>query len=104
MYIFVERSSSLGIALLSEMAIDGTRAVLLFDDPLAAKTFLIIEELGPEWQTVESTAPEAAKLLEICAWGGARYIALNPPSALTRGEEESKLVPIRTFVDRLLAK
>jgi hypothetical protein len=32
---------------------------------------------------------------------GARYAALDPPTALTRGEEKPTLVPVGAFVERL---
>jgi hypothetical protein len=33
---------------------------------------------------------------------GAKYVSLDPPTALTRGGEEPQLVPIMAFVDHLL--
>ncbi len=88
--------------LLSQRTSDGARAVLVFQDAAAAEAFCILEGLGPEWEVLEEDNREAADLLLTCAAGGAKYIALNPPSALAQGHEEHPLIPIRAFVDGLM--
>jgi hypothetical protein len=60
--------------------------------------------LGPGWEVIEHTPRATAELLEACAGEGVRYVALNPPSALTRGDEESQLIPIWGFIDNLLGE
>lgn len=52
-YAFVSFSDPEGISLFSIAADDGSRAVVLFDDPLAAEAFVFLEELGDGWQVVE---------------------------------------------------
>jgi hypothetical protein len=89
------------LTLLSQRTSDGARAVLVFQDATAAEAYPIVEGLGPEWEVLEQDNREAANLLLTCAARGVKYIALNPPSALTRGHEEHPLIPIRVFVDGL---
>lgn len=89
--------------LLFEMTSDGTRVVLLFEDA-AAEAFRILEGLGPEWEILKKDRQGASDLLVSCAVGGVRYVALNPPSALIRGNEESTLVPIGGFIEHLLSE
>lgn len=50
------------------------------------------------------TSQTTAELLEACANEGVRYVALNPPTTLTRGDEEPQLVPIWGFIDHLLGE
>lgn len=76
--------------------------MLVFGEPEAAAAFRIVEGLGEEWEVVEQTPDEAAELLGLRAATGARYVSLDPPTALTRGEEELHLVPKMAFVDYLL--
>ena len=68
-----------------------------------AEAFRIIEGLGPEWEVI-GTLQEVMGLLRSAAWGELRYVALDPPSALRRGHEEPRLVPIKAFVDHLMGK
>jgi hypothetical protein len=71
------------------------RAVIVFSDEVRAETFRIVEKLGPGVQIVADAPQEVARLLEAtAATGGARYVALNPPTSLTRGKVESRLVPL----------
>jgi hypothetical protein len=91
------------LTLLSQKTGDGQRAVLAFEQATAAEAFRIIEGLGPEWEIV-GALQEVAGLLRSAARGEVRYVALDPPSALTRGDEEPRLVPIMTFVDHLMGK
>ena len=44
---------------------------------------------------------EVTGLLRSAARGEVRYVALDPPSAFRRGDEEARLVPIMAFVDHL---
>ena len=101
---FVARRNESGITLLLERTSDGSRAVLVFDEDDRAEAFRIIEGLGPEWETMEKDAPGATELLGVCASEGVRYVVQNPPSALTRGEGQSRLVPIGEFVVHLLGQ
>ncbi len=78
--------------------------MLIFDEFVEVETFRIIEELGPEWEIVESAPQEAAFLLESCAEKGIRYVALNPSTKFTRAQERSELIPIQSFVDYLCDK
>ncbi len=107
-YLLVKRHKDSSITLVSERTNDGARSVCVFDEPVKAETFLIlenlVEDLGCGWKVVECAPLVAAELLEACADDGARYIVLNPPSALTRGEEEALLIPIWGFVNYLLGK
>jgi hypothetical protein len=73
--------------------------VLVFKDAAAAEAFRILEGLGPGWEVLEPDNREAADLLLTCMAGGVTYVALNPPSALSRWHEEHPLIPIRVFVD-----
>lgn len=82
---FIGRHVGGRLTLASERTSDGTRAVLVFEKEAAARAFLIVEGLGPGWQAI----------------GGVRHCALNLPTALTRGEEESTMVPIRNLEDHL---
>jgi hypothetical protein len=101
-YFFVGKHTEAGLTLLSERASDGARAVLVFEEDAPSEAFRIIEGLGPGWRSIERAPRGTADLLETCAGAGARYVALDPPSELTRGEEQSKLVPIEAFIDHLL--
>jgi hypothetical protein len=74
--------------------------VLVFEEE-EAEAFLIREGLGPEWEVLEKDEREAADLLLSCVTGGIRYVALTPPSVLTRGHEGHPLIPIRACVDGL---
>ncbi len=100
-YAFVGRRRGPRLTLASQTTGEGASAVCVFDDPLAAEAFLVVEGLGSGWEVVEHRPGEAAELLLACAAGGAGYVALDPPTALTRGEEEPTLVPIGAFVERL---
>jgi hypothetical protein len=98
----VGRRTEARITLLTEKLADGNRAVLVFGEPEAAEAFRIVEGLGAEWEVIEQTPDEAAELLGLRAAPGARYVSLDPSTALTRGEEEPQLVPIMAFIDHLL--
>ncbi len=104
-FFFLAIDRGAGLTLASERISDRTRAVLVFDAFVDVEAFRIIEELGPEWEIVEHAPQEAAFLLERCREKGVRYVALNPPTKLTRADshaqEGSELVPIRRFVDYL---
>ncbi len=50
------------------------------------------------------TPQTTAELLEACADEGVSHVLLNPPSALTRGDEESQPIPIRHFIGNLLGE
>jgi hypothetical protein len=78
--------------------------VLTFEEAAAAEAFCTIEGLDPEWEVVDSSQELAGLLLRSAARGGVRYVALDPPSALRRGDEEPHLVPITAFIDHLLGK
>ncbi len=91
------------LTLLSQRTSDGERAVLAFEAAEAAEAFRIIEGLGPEWEVI-GALQEVMGLLRGAARGEARYVALDPPSALRRGEDEPRLVPIMAFVDHLMGK
>lgn len=91
------------LTLLSQRTSDGERAVLAFGEAAAAEAFRIIEGLGPEWE-VTGALEEVTSLLRSAARGEVRYVALNPPSALRRGEDEPQLVPIMAFVYHLVGK
>ena len=103
-YLLVKRHKDSSITLVSERTNDGARAVYVFDEPVSAEVFLILEDLGPGWEVIEHTPPATAELLETCAGEGVRYVALNPPSALTRGDEEALLIPIGGFIDHFLGE
>ncbi len=62
-----------------------------------------MEGLGPEWE-VTGALQEVTGLLRNAARGEVRYVALDPPSALRRGDEEPRLVPVVAFVDHLMGK
>ena len=91
------------LTLLSQRTSDGGRAVLAFEEETAAEAFRVIEGLDPEWE-VTGALQVAIGLLRSAARGEVRYVALDPPSALRRGEEEPRLVPIMAFVDHLTGK
>ncbi len=102
-YFFVGKRTDTGLTLLSQRARDGERAVLAFKEAEAAEAFRIIEGLAPEWEVVDAL-PEVVGLLRSAARGDVRYVAVDPPSALRRGGEEARLVPIMAFVDHLMGK
>lgn len=106
-YFLVGRRVGRGIeehlTLLSQRTSDGGRAVLAFEEETAAEAFRVIEGLGPEWE-VTGALQEVIGLLGSAARGEVRYVALDPPSALRRGEEEPRLVPIIAFADHLMGK
>ena len=77
--------------------------MLAFEEAAAAEAFRVIEGLGPEWGIV-GALQEVAGLLRSAARGEERYVALDPPSALRRGDEEPHLVPITAFMDHLMGK
>lgn len=91
------------LTLLSQRTSDGERAVLAFEDAPAAEAFRIIEGLDPEWEVV-GALQGVQGLLRSAARGEVGYVALDPPSALRRGDEEPRLVPIMAFVDHLMGK
>ena len=91
------------LTLLSQITSDGQRAVLAFEEAAAAEAFRILEGLGPEWE-VMGALQEVTGLLRSAARGEVRYVALDPPSALTREDDEARLVPIMAFVDHLRGK
>jgi hypothetical protein len=95
--------------MISERTDDGARAVFVFDDPLTAEAFLILEnlaqDLGRGWEVIEHTPLDAANLLKTCAGEDVRYVLPNPPSALSReDEQELQLIPVWTFIDYLLGE
>lgn len=98
---FLAINQGVGLTLASERTAGGKRAVLVFDEFVVIEAFRIIEELGSEWEIVEYAPQEAAFLLESCAEKDMRYVALNPPTKLTRAQDPSELVPIRSFLDYL---
>ena len=102
-YYFVGKRTEAGLTLLSQRASDGERAVLAFEEAEAAEAFRIIEGLTPEWEVTDARQ-EVADLLRSAARGEVRYVALDPPSALRRRDEEPRLVPIMAFVDHLRGK
>jgi hypothetical protein len=89
------------LTLLSQRTSDDARAVLVFNEAAAAEAFRILEDLGPEWEVLEEDNRETSGLLLTCAAEGVKYVALNSPSALTRGHEDHQLIPIQAFVDGL---
>lgn len=91
------------LTLLSQRTSDGERAVLAFEGAESAEAFRIIEGLGPEWEVIDALQ-EVVGLLRNAVRGEVRYVALDPPSAFRRGEEEPRLVPIMAFVDHLMGK
>lgn len=93
-YAFVSLTDSYGISLFSIVTDDGSRAVILFDDPLAAEAFVFLEELGEGWEVVENGALETATLLDACSLSDVEYVALNPPSSATRDGWRLPLVRI----------
>ncbi len=106
-YFLVGRRAGRGteerLTLLSQRTDDGERAMLAFEEAESAEAFRIIEGLGPEWEVL-GALQEVTSLLRSAARGEVRYVALDPPSALRRGEEEPRLVPIMAFVDHLMGK
>jgi hypothetical protein len=101
--VLLGRSGEPGFALPSEGLADGSRAVPVFGDAAGAETFRVVEGLGHDWRVVDDTPRRLAGFLGAAAMGGARYVELGPPTALTRGHEEDRLVPLSAFLDRLLA-
>jgi hypothetical protein len=102
-YFFVGKRTEAGLTLLSQRASDGERAVLAFEVAEAAEAFRIIEGLSPEWEVMDALQ-EVPGLLRSAARGEVRYVAVDPPSALRRRDEELRLVPIMAFVDHLTGK
>lgn len=95
--------------MISERIDDGARAVFVFDDSVTAEAFLILEnlaqDLGPGWEVIEHAPLAAANLLESCAGENVRYVLHNPPSALSREDEEyPPLISIQAFIDYLLGQ
>lgn len=99
----VGRGTEERLTLLSQRTSDGERAVLAFEEAAAAEAFRIIEGLGPEWEVI-GALQEVTGLLRNAVRGQVRHVALNPPSALRRGDEEPRLVPIMAFVDHLVGE
>jgi hypothetical protein len=79
--------------------------VIVFSDEVGAETYRIVEELGPEWQTVADSPLKLVESLKAAAATGVRYVALDPPTSLTLTREivEAPLVPLEAFIDSLLA-
>ncbi len=102
-YFFVGKRTDVGLILLSQRARDGEKAVLAFKEAEAAEAFRIIEGLGSEWEVIDALQ-EVTGLLRSAARGEVRYVAVDPPSALRRRDEEPRLVPIMAFVDHLMGK
>lgn len=98
------RHGDAGYTLLSEGLANGSRAVVVFGDATSAETFRVVERLGDDWRVVADTARGVSEFLGAAAVSGARYVALDPPTALTRGHEEARLVPISAFLDHLLSE
>ncbi len=103
-YVLVGVSKDACVTLLSEKMTDGSRAIVVFSDEVRAEAFRIVEKLGPGVQIVADVPQEVARLLEAAAVTGVRYVALDPPTSLTRGNVESRLVPISGFLDHLLSE
>jgi hypothetical protein len=80
-YVLLGNRADASITLLSERLTDQTRAVLIFGDPVAAEAFRVVENLGSEWRVVADRPGEMVELLEAAAMSGARYVALDPPTA-----------------------
>ncbi len=53
---------------------------------------------------IEYAPLTTVELLELCADEGVSHVLLNPPSALTRGDEELQPIPIRYFIGNLLGE
>lgn len=100
-YAFVTISDPDGISLFSIVTSDGSRAVVLFDEPLAAEAFVFLEELGEGWEVVEHSASDTATLLDACSLSDVDYVALNPPSSASRVGWELRLVRIADFAANL---
>ena len=101
-YVIVQRCEDSSVRLISEKTRNGARTVFVFNEWVAAQAFLILEDLGTDWEVLELASSATAVLLEACVDEGANYIVLNPPTALTRGGgEEPPLIPILGFVDYL---
>ncbi len=107
-HLLMKEGKGASIELISEKNEDGARTVFVFDESVAAKVFLIIEnlveELDPGWEVIQYAPQTTAELLEACADEDVGYVVLNPPSALTRGDEESQPIPIRQFIGNLLGE
>lgn len=100
-YAFISFSDSEGISLFSIAADDGSRAVILFDDPLAAEAFVFLEELGEGWRVVEHGSSETATLLDACSLADVDYVALDPPSSAISVGWNLRLVRIADFAASL---
>ena len=98
------RRGEAGFALSSEGLADGSRAVPVFGDAAGAETFRVVEGLGHDWRVVDDTPRRLSGFLGAAAISGARYVELDPPTVLTRGHEEARLVPLSAFLDHLLAE
>ncbi len=97
------RAEERRITLLSEKLADDSRAVLVFYETGAAEAFRIVEGLGEEWEVIHNAYEEVADLLQIsAATGAAKYVSLDPPTALTRADKEPQLIPLTVFLDHLL--
>lgn len=96
-YAFVSLTDSYGISLFSIVTDDGSRAVILFDDPLAAEAFVFLEELGEGWEVLENGALETATLLDACSLSDVEYVVLNPPSSAISVGWHLPLVRIADF-------
>jgi hypothetical protein len=103
-YVLVGVNRDASVVLLSERMTDGSRAVIVFSDEVEAEAFRIVEKPGPGVQIVADGPQEVARMLEAAAATGVRYVALDPPTSLTRGNVESRLVPISGFLDHLLGE
>ncbi len=107
-HLLIKEGKGGSIELISEITNDGARTVFVFDEPIAAEAFLIIEnlveDLEPGWEVIQYTTQTTAELLEACADEGVGYVVLNPPSALARGDEELQPIPIRRFIGNLLGE
>lgn len=54
--------------------------MLLFDGFVAAEAFRMVEDLDYEWELIEHTPQETARMLETCAGMGIPYVRLNCPT------------------------
>ncbi len=75
--------------------------MIVFSDEVGTETYRIVEELGPRWRIVADSFPKIVELLRAAAAMGVRYVALDPPTSLTRESVDASLVPIGAFIDLL---
>lgn len=95
-YGIIARAGSDGLTFLTE-SIGGREAIVIFDSPDRAASFLRSEELSPKFLVYESSPDQVRELLQTLS-ESIEDVVLNPPTDLLEGVE---VYPVGEFVAAL---